>query len=82
MIGFLAPLSRLAVAVRPEGARALDTREILEHFHELGAKAIEGGTVRHGVATALREARNEEPILVTGSHFVVGELLKSLNSGL
>ena len=80
MIGVLAPFSRLAIAVRPDGDRALESGTILEGFHALGRRAIDGGTVAHGMAAALGEAREDEPILVTGSHFVVGELLRFLDS--
>ena len=81
MIRLIAPFSRLAIAVRPEGVRALETGAIVGSFHALGRCAIDGGTVARGVAAALRAARGGEPILVTGSHYVVGELLKFLNSG-
>ncbi len=79
MIDALAPFSRLAIGVRPEGGRALETATIAKGFHSAGCRAVLGGTVREGFDLALRERREAEPILVTGSHYVVGELLKSLN---
>jgi folylpolyglutamate synthase/dihydropteroate synthase len=59
--------------------RALETGTILRGFHSNGCGAVDGGTVREGFEDALREARDGEAILVTGSHYVAGELLKSLN---
>lgn len=79
MIEALAPFTRLAFGVRPHGVRALETGTILRGFHSNGCGAVDGGTVREGFEDALREARDGEAILVTGSHYVAGELLKSLN---
>ena len=79
MMEALAPHSRLAIGVRPHGGRALETETIVEGFQSAGCRALNGGTVKSGLDLALRERREGEPILVTGSHYVVGELLKSLN---
>jgi dihydrofolate synthase/folylpolyglutamate synthase len=78
MAGILSPLSRLTVAVRPSGARALETGQILREFHARGGRALDGGSVAGGMERALREARNDIPVLVTGSHYVVGEAMKFL----
>lgn len=80
MAGVLAPLSRLVIAVRPEGGRALETGAILDAFHRIGQSAIDGESVANGMNKALQEVREGEPILVTGSHYLVGELLKFFNS--
>ena len=81
MIRRLAEISRLVVAVRPRTERALEGRTIVENFHAAGTSAIDGGSVARGAGMALRAAGRGEWILVTGSHYVVGELLIFLNGG-
>ncbi len=78
MAGILSPLSRVVIAVQPSGSRALDTGEILRAFHSRRVRAIDGGTVAGGMEKALEAAGNDTPILVTGSHYVVGEAMKFL----
>ena len=79
MIDVLAPSSRMAIAVRAGLDRSLETRPIMEGFHSARCPAVDGGTVPDGMERARREVRAGETIVVTGSHYVVGELLKSLN---
>ncbi|HEV8538093.1 MAG TPA: folylpolyglutamate synthase/dihydrofolate synthase family protein [Bacteroidota bacterium] len=74
----LAHISRLTIAVQPATDRALASREIARIFRGDHAASTDGGSVAKGLATALRRARDKEPILVTGSHFVVGEAMKHL----
>jgi len=78
MVRQLAEISRLSIAVRPETERALTSSTISELFHDIQLKALDGDSVANGVAIAMREARANEPILVTGSHYVVGEVMKHL----
>jgi dihydrofolate synthase/folylpolyglutamate synthase len=81
MIRRLAEVSRLVIAVRPRTGRALETRAIVEHVQDAGTCAIDGGSVASGAGMALKAAGRGEWILVTGSHYVVGELLIFLNRG-
>jgi len=81
MIRQLAGISRLVVAVRPRTERALESRTIVENFQAAGTSAVDGGSVARGVGMALNAAGRGEWVLVTGSHYVVGELLIFLNGG-
>jgi dihydrofolate synthase/folylpolyglutamate synthase len=79
MVQLLRKKSRLFIAVAPETERALASGVIIEEIHAVGGKAVDGGTVSHGLQLAMREARSGEPILVIGSHYVAGEVLIFLN---
>lgn len=78
MIREIGAVSRVTVAVQPETERALASSIIAEEFHVLGYKAIDGRRVAEGLAIAKSEARTNEPILVIGSHYVVGETILAL----
>ncbi len=76
MLDLLAPLSRMFIFVRPDVARARDPVDLLNYTASQNrVPAILGGTVRDGVKAAMAENRVREPVLITGSHFVVGEAL-------
>lgn len=77
-ISALRPLTRLAVVVRPQTPRAADPRALVSCLHNLGMRAIVGGSVREGWSEAGGFRRDGEPILVTGSHYVVGEFIEIL----
>ncbi|MBI3765164.1 MAG: bifunctional folylpolyglutamate synthase/dihydrofolate synthase [Ignavibacteriales bacterium] len=79
MIDLLAPMTRLAITVEPHTDRALGSDAIMTEFHHRSTRAIDGGDVNQGFARALDEQRNLETVLVTGSHYVVGEVLNFLN---
>lgn len=73
----LAKISRITIAVRPQTPRALDEASIVRAFHKIGSKCVIGGDVWSGFSRALKTVRPDEAILVTGSHYVVGEVLVS-----
>ncbi|MBI4547650.1 MAG: bifunctional folylpolyglutamate synthase/dihydrofolate synthase [Ignavibacteriae bacterium] len=79
MISVLASQTRMIVAVQPELERALGANIIVSELHSRGVKAYDGGSVAQGLNIAFNEVRATEVILVTGSHYVVGEAFKSLN---
>jgi dihydrofolate synthase/folylpolyglutamate synthase len=63
------------VSVAPAIARALPAAKIVREARNLGIMARLGGTVAHGVSLARRLGAR---VLVTGSHYVVGEALSAL----
>lgn len=74
-------LSRICIAVAPRTTRAAEPADIARVFHGLRSRCIVGNTVPEGVSLARHEAYSQEPILVTGSHYVVGELLEKYKQG-
>ncbi len=78
MLDALAGVSRTLVAVKPRTERARDTSSILEACHAQSMRAIDGRTVGHGLSVARMELRPGEMLLVTGSHYVVGEAMDAL----
>jgi dihydrofolate synthase/folylpolyglutamate synthase len=73
MIDLLAPVARMFCFVRARSDRSRDPRDLLEHAHDRRVPARLGGTVTEGIRLAASDSPGGEPLLVTGSHFVVGE---------
>jgi len=65
------------IVVAPGIDRAVPAPVLFREGKGLGLPVVFGGTVRRGVRLALKN-RGKERIVITGSHFVVGEALKSL----
>jgi dihydrofolate synthase/folylpolyglutamate synthase len=78
MAADLGRLARLVVAVEPETPRALSSRTLMREFHAIGVPALDGKSVAAGVRAALLERREDEPLLVIGSHYTVGEAIPAL----
>jgi dihydrofolate synthase / folylpolyglutamate synthase len=71
----LAPFVSCFIAVEPNTKRATSSSELAAIADVLELKSIDGGTVMDGYHRALNVARDKDTILVTGSHYLVGELL-------
>lgn len=76
MIRALKPIARLVVAVAPKTGRALGSPDIMSELHDHSITGLDGRSVSRGIRLALQEARNGEPVLITGSHYVVGEAIR------
>jgi dihydrofolate synthase/folylpolyglutamate synthase len=82
--GMAADLARVAssfVSVQPATSRALPEVVLRRELRRLGRPVIRGGSVAAGLAVASGLAGRRERILVTGSHYVVGEAIEAMNSG-
>lgn len=73
----LKPLVKHMTVVAARSPRSRDVNSILEVCRTLGIAASPASGVPVAVRRILRE-RRRRPVLVTGSHFVVGEALASL----
>jgi dihydrofolate synthase / folylpolyglutamate synthase len=69
----LAGMVHRAYAVSPAVERALDDEALAVTLKHLGVEAVACGSVGNGIATAQREAGENDLILVCGSLFAVGE---------
>lgn len=78
MITILKRISRCMVSVAPQTSRARGDRDLINEFQAQSIKSIMGGSVENGLQRAFEECRSNETVLITGSHYVVGEALKSL----
>jgi dihydrofolate synthase/folylpolyglutamate synthase len=76
MVDSLSSVSSSIIAVAPSEKRALPARTLYRYIRERGIRVSYGGTVAMGLKLAKRLAR---PVLITGSHYVVGEALQFLN---
>ena len=77
MIKAIAGHARMVIAVEPRTKRALSSATIARRCRKAGIGSRDGGRVADGmrIASRLPEAKK---ILVTGSHYVVGEALTAL----
>jgi dihydrofolate synthase/folylpolyglutamate synthase len=79
MLQVLCKHSRMIIGVRPDTPRALRSHEIIKFLHANRSKGTDGHSVENGMRIALNERRIGEPLVITGSHYVAGEVLKFLN---
>lgn len=78
MIDYLRPLSRLFIIVKPSTQRAVSGLELVREFQRRRLRSLSAGTVKEGIRLARLERRPTEPVLLTGSHYLVGEAMKCL----
>jgi len=78
MVLDLASLSEDVVAVAPRSARARSASDVAAAFQRAGSRVRAALSVEAGIALALDLAGDRGTILVTGSHYVVGEALSAL----
>jgi dihydrofolate synthase / folylpolyglutamate synthase len=78
MLATLAPLTARFFPVRPRTGRALSSGDLRRSAVAAGMRPERGGTVEEGLRRALR-ARTQGAVLVTGSHYVVGEAMEVLS---
>ena len=73
MLRELARVGKAFVAVAPAMDRALNPRKLCGEMRRLGLEARWAGSVGQGLGIAIRMAGTQGRVLVTGSHYVVGE---------
>ena len=74
MLREIGRIARLVITVAPATQRAVNPRILVREARRLGIRAVVGGSVGAG----LRRARRFKHVLITGSHYVVGEALEIL----
>lgn len=75
MLGSILPMARRFVAVNPESERALPSADLKNEIEtRLHLPAIDGGTVKEGIAKALAQADEGDVIVIFGSLYQVGEV--------
>ena len=77
MLRELAPVVARIVAVAAGNPRSLPVRQLIPLARSLSLNVVAGGSVREGLQRARRFGNR---LLVTGSHYVVGEALALLES--
>jgi dihydrofolate synthase/folylpolyglutamate synthase len=75
MLKQLGWVADMIITVRPHTTRAASASVLCKAARRMGLQAIEGGRVSEGLKKAMRR---QGRILVTGSHYVVGEALEFL----
>lgn len=79
MIRELRLIARKVIVVAPRTERAKPVDDLVLAFMQAGTKAYPAESVEQGVKLILQNKNNGVPILITGSHYVVGEALEYLN---
>jgi dihydrofolate synthase / folylpolyglutamate synthase len=79
MIHSLAAITDHAVAVAARSARSRSASDVAATFAKEGCKVRAALSVQEGVRFAFESAPKKGLILVTGSHFVVGEAIPAFN---
>jgi dihydrofolate synthase / folylpolyglutamate synthase len=77
MAGALGPLASRTFAGRPKTLRAFDAEEVAAAFRTY-AESVALGSIRDAIEAAVRTARPEDIILITGSIYTAGEALDHL----
>lgn len=80
MCKIVAQTAAHVIAVQSKTQRALPSAEITDRMNLAGTPAINGGSVVDGMLIADSLAGESGKILITGSHYVVGEALEILQS--
>ena len=67
------------IAVAADTPRSLPSYELVNRANFLGIRANNGGNVKNGVEMAISRASKGNVLLLSGSHYVVGEFLRELS---
>jgi dihydrofolate synthase/folylpolyglutamate synthase len=78
MIHLLKPITEMSVVVAAKTERSRDVWDLTRAFAKEGILSIPKRTVRGGMQRAQELARPGVAVLITGSHFVVGEAMAYL----
>lgn len=79
MVNILAENAEAVVAVKPRTKRALSSNRIFRLCKKAGVQCLDGEGIAEGIRMATRIAGSRK-ILVTGSHYVVGEALQVIGA--
>ena len=79
MLKELSSSARTIIAVAPVQKRALPAGELYQAGKRAGISMLKGGSVASGIRKAVR-MKKPKAVLVTGSHYVVGEALMAIQS--
>jgi dihydrofolate synthase/folylpolyglutamate synthase len=75
MVDHLKPIVDRAVVVAAKTERARPSDDLKQAFVRVGVPAVSESNVREGVLRAVALRQRGQAVLITGSHFVVGEAL-------
>ncbi|MFH0992324.1 MAG: folylpolyglutamate synthase/dihydrofolate synthase family protein [bacterium] len=79
MIKKLAPIVRRAYVAPPQSERARDAADLEQVFHELQVSVRSYRSPTRAIQSVIKANEGKHTILVTGSHYLVGEIIAYLN---
>lgn len=77
VVAWVRRFARKAIAVAPVSKRALASSELAVRASAAGLDALDGQDVMAGFALASESAGRGDTVLITGSHYVIGDFLKN-----
>lgn len=77
MIRLLSLLRPIVYAVQPKMERALEVKEIVHIFSGCRCTALAYNSVHDGLNAAIEHSKKEDMVLITGSHYVAGDVLNA-----
>ena len=78
-VNIIGSFAKRILAVQANTARALQSDVLASIAQELGVDSMEGGTVAEGISKAMDLSTRGDTVLISGSHYIVGEFLQNLN---
>jgi len=81
MVQQIAPMAEIFIAVKANNRRALSSTTLSTVAKKYIDRVIKCQTVEQGLSAALQQAKKDDIILCTGSHYTVGEFVTCLNNG-
>lgn len=80
MVRILSSLNPIVYAVQPAMERALPAATITDVFRRMNCIAYAPGVVSDGIREALRTQKENDLLLICGSHYVAGEALQAIQA--
>ncbi len=77
ILGCISQFASQFIAVQAQTSRALLSTELHKRAEEMGLRSLDGGNAAEGFAKAQQLAKPGDTILITGSHYVIGEFLQN-----
>ena len=79
MVRIMKEFADTVIAVTPFAERALQAAALIKELKKYNISNINGKTPVSGLDIAYNTANSTDLIFITGSHYTVGEILKSLS---
>jgi len=79
MVRIIQEFADTVITVTPLAERALQADELIKELNKYNITNINGKTPVSGLDIAYKTADNNDLIFITGSHYTVGEILRSLS---
>jgi dihydrofolate synthase/folylpolyglutamate synthase len=80
ILNLIKDFAKNLIAVAADTQRSLPSAELATQAKSIGIHAKNGGNVKNGVQMAINSASTGNVLLLSGSHYVIGEFLRELSA--